>query len=85
MKQLLSDYSKMQEEIEELKKENVKLKKLEEYDKDSKNMDEMELHEMIEIEHWGITRVPGGWVYFDKRVHVAIFVPFNNEFIVKEK
>lgn len=42
---------------------------------------EMKLHDNIECGSFAVTRVPGGWIYFDKGTGVAVFVPFNNEFL----
>ena len=57
---------------------------MENYD-NLKDIYNIALHEMIDVGDWAVTRVPGGWIYFDKNPHIAVFVPFNNEFIVKEK
>lgn len=45
----------------------------------------LKLHEEFQTEGYGITRVPGGWIYrfwdYEKRDYPsATFVPYNNEF-----
>jgi len=40
----------------------------------------LKLHEIIDIGHFSIFRVTGGWIYVDKSCHTTVFVPFNNEF-----
>lgn len=54
----------------------------------NKNIYKLELHECVRqyapnIPSFFIQRVPGGWIYqFDDN---RVFVPYNNEFLKKEK
>lgn len=53
-----------------------------------KTIYDLKLHEtlMVEIKHktWGVTRVPGGWIYQNESPRITIpvgyFVPFDNTF-----
>ena len=55
-----------------------------------KNIYEIGLHDITKIDEClSITRVPGGWIYEYRypqaNVLQVVFVPFNNEFMGKEK
>lgn len=40
----------------------------------------MKLHESIDTDEHTITRVPGGWIYWNIAASNSTFVPYNNEF-----
>lgn len=46
------------------------------------NIYNMKLHERIKIDGMRIMRVAGGWIY-DEINNTQVFVPFNNEFMIK--
>lgn len=52
-----------------------------------KKIYELNLHEGITItdpetkrQIFYVTRVPGGWLYYDSDTNSNVFVPYNNEF-----
>ena len=57
------------------------------------NIHSMELHEEVSLNQWyRIIRVPGGWIYYFDNEQVgghwqttSTFVPFNSEFMPKDK
>jgi hypothetical protein len=57
------------------------------------NIHGMELHEEVSPNHQHrIVRVPGGWIYYSDNEQAgghwqttSTFVPFNNEFMPKDK
>lgn len=61
---------------------------------DMKTIYDLELHGMIQVGSYYVTRVPGGWIYEYRvseclygqswgkmKTSSAVFVPFNNEFM----
>ena len=57
------------------------------------NIHSMELHEEVSLNLWHrVVRVPGGWIYYFDNEQVgghwqttSTFVPFNSEFMPKDK
>lgn len=40
----------------------------------------LKLHETLDTDEHTITRVPGGWIYWNIAASNSVFVPYNNEF-----
>jgi len=39
------------------------------------HLENLELGESMEFQNWKVTRVPGGWIWQDKEMKTAVFVP----------
>lgn len=46
---------------------------------------QMKLHECLYTEEMKVYRVPGGWLYIDRKIFNTTFVPFSKEFLPKEE
>lgn len=40
----------------------------------------LKMHETLDTDEHTITRVPGGWIYWNIAAANSVFVPYNNEF-----
>lgn len=46
---------------------------------------DINIHENTYFEGFYVTRVPGGWLYTDELAKTSTFVPYNDEFLIKDE